>query len=135
MGRRIPAKHKIIFQHPARARNPTQSGFKLKPAIKFLASFKDNEIQRQVLKNGPNSLIKSICNAALNAEQGDIRLSQRQKQILRNNRHLIQNLTSRQLTIPRKRKIIGQQGGALGAIIPIILSTVLSALGTKLFER
>ena len=106
----------------------------IKRAFKLLAVCRDPRVRRVILSHSPDALIKTICNAVLNVERGDIVLTKKQKSALAKYRTQIGKLTSRDLPIPKKRKILNQQGGVF-PIIPILLSTALSTFGPLLFER
>ena len=62
-----------------------------KRTIKYLAtsSGSDPRIQKYILRTAPDSVIKSICNAALNARQGDIQLAEPLKEQLARRRPTI----------------------------------------------
>lgn len=104
-----------------------------KRTIKFLATSSDPRIQRIVLNSATDSVYKSICNAFFNiAENPDIQLSPKHRRLIRHHRPRIRKLLSNTLPIAKKRRVI-QKGGAafLGTILPIVLSSALSLLGTK----
>ncbi len=114
----------------------TKHNFPIKNTVKFLAYCKDKAIQQKILATAPDPIIKAICNAALNAKQGDVHLNNHQKTLLRKNRKFIQSLTQKEIPIQKKRKLLVQKGGSIaGVVIPIILSAVLSSLGSTLFQK
>ena len=103
--------------------------------LKYLSVCRDPNAFRAVIRTAPDSVIKSICNAALNIERGDIVLNSRQKACFRQFRKEIATLTSKGASLEGKRKLIQRQkGGFLGAL-PALLSTAISALGGGLFSR
>ena len=104
----------------------------VKRAYKLLAECKDPRVRSAILQRAPEKLVKTICNAVLNIERGDIALNKRQKQAFKKHRKAISKLTSRRYSLGQKRKILNQKGGAF-PIIPILLSTALTALGSALF--
>ena len=106
----------------------------IKRAFKLLAVCRDPRVRKSILTYSPDGLIKAICNAVLNVERGEVVLTKKQKSILGKHRSQISKLTSRKISIPKKRKILNQKGG-LFPIIPIVLSTALSALGSLLFQQ
>ena len=55
----------------------------VKRAYKLLAEWKDPRVRSAILKGAPEKLVKTICNAVLNVERGDIALNKRQKHPLR----------------------------------------------------
>ncbi len=102
----------------------------IKKTIKYLSICQDPRIQRRILRISPNPIIKSICNAALNIERGPLQLTKTHKKLLSNNRPQIHTIANSGNTISQKRKILIQGGNGILAILPLILSTVLSSLGS-----
>ena len=96
-----------------------------------MAECKDPRVRSAILNGAPEKLVKSICNAVLNVERGDIALNKRQKQAFKKHRKVISNLTSRSYSLGQKRKFLKHKGGAF-PIIPILLSTALNELGSAL---
>ena len=80
----------------------------------------------------PEKMVKTFCHAVLNIERGDIAVNKRQKQALKKHRKAISKLTRSRYSLGQKRKFLNQRGGAF-PIIPILLSTALTALGSALF--
>ena len=108
----------------------------LKNTIKFLSFCQDKRIHKDILSRAPPIVIKRICDAALNARQGQVKLSKKQKDTLTRHRKTIEQLLQKAIPVERKRKILVQRGGGIAAlIIPIILSSVLGALGSDLFKK
>ena len=102
--------------------------------FKLLAVCKDRNLFKVLLQKAPDSIIKLICNATLNASSGDVHLTPSQKKLFAKHKKLFSTLLSRGVSIKSKRRILNQGGGAF-PLIPIILSTVLSSLGSLLFNR
>ena len=114
----------------ARKKNP-----KLKRTIKYLASCRHPEIISRIIAKSPDNVIKSICDATLNAARGEVSLKPKEKKILASHRKLIERLIQRGDTAKSKRHLLNQTGGSiLGLIIPTVLGAVLSTLGPKLFS-
>ena len=110
-----------------------KKGYFVKRYVKFLSVCKDPSTTKAALRAAPDPVVKHICNAALNAYQGDIPLNKKQKSSLKKYKKAISALTSKTITLKTKRKILNQKGGF--SFVPIILSTVLSALGSSLFAK
>jgi len=125
----MPPVYRIY--HPGKRRfNP------LKNTVKFLSFCQDRQIHKDILSRAPQNVIKGICNAAINCQRGEVKLSPEQKRILHHHRNIIQNLVNKGVPLERKRRVLVQHGGTIAAaIIPVILSTVLGALGSKLFQK
>ena len=105
----------------------------IKQYIKFLSVCTDPATRKTVVQRAPENVIKAICNASVNACNGDVRLTPAQKKKFKSQLRLLTHLNSRQLTLPAKRKLLVQKGGI--AILPILLSAVLPALGSLLFSK
>ena len=104
----------------------------VKRTVKYLSVCSNPRAYNSVLKGAPDEVIKAICNAALNIEQGDIRLSPAQRQLFAVHRKKISKITSRVGDLKGKRHIIQSQKGGF-PFIPILIGTALGALGGKLF--
>ena len=112
----------------------SQQNHVLKKTIKFLSICKNPHCIHTVIKAAPDKVIKTICNAALNAAQGEDKLRPNQKRILSANRHFVRALIAKGESVSKKRKVLFQKGGALpGLILPVILSAVLSSIGSRIF--
>ena len=106
-----------------------------KRIIKFLSICSDPKTFRLVVREAPESVIKTVCNAAFNAERGDVRLTNAEKALFRKHRRQIATLTSHQPSVAAKRKLLGrvsQSGGS--SFVPALLSAVLGSLGSRLFS-
>ena len=104
----------------------------VKTAYKLLAECKDLRVRSDILNGAPDKLVKTICNAVLNVERGDIALNKREKQAFKKHRKAISKVTSRRYSLGKKTMFLKQKGGEF-PIIPILLSTALTALGSALF--
>ena len=106
---------------------------KQKRTLKYISVCHDPRIQRLILKKAPDSVHKGICNAVLNiAQNSDIQLPISIRKSLKRKRKFISNLVSPKVPIKRKRLLIQQGGGAfLGFLLPAILSTAFSLIGSK----
>jgi hypothetical protein len=105
----------------------------IKRYIKLLALLKDSNQQRVLLNRAPDSVIKAICDAALNVLQSDsVQIKPKTKRTFVKHRLLFSKLVNKQIPIVNKRKALTQKGGL--AILPVILSTVLGSLGSLFFK-
>ena len=115
--------------------SPSSGG--AKRTIKYLAEVGDPRIQRIVLNASKDSVYKSICNAFFNmAQNSDIKLSRRHRKLLKPFQDRIGKLISPKLRIRQKRKLIQSGGGIfLGTVLPLVLSSALSLLGSAFIKR
>ncbi len=105
----------------------------LKRYIKFLSINKSEKVNKDLINSAPNSVIKVISNAALNAHKGDIRLTAAQKKLFASNPRFFSVLTARKTSLKKKKQALVQKGGF--SILPTLLGVVLSTLGSALFEK
>jgi len=103
--------------------------------IKFLSVCNDPKSTKSVVQSAPDHVIKTICDAALNAQQGDVSLSKSQKHLFRKHQRLFKQLIDKKIPIKAKKRLIVRQKGGAFPLIPILLSTVLSSLGSLLFSN
>ena len=103
-------------------------------AFKFFADCQEPRGRSRILSTAPDKIVKTICNAALNIERGDLLLKKKQKAAFKKHRKHIAKLTSKRFTIAQKRRFLAQKCGAF-PIIPIVLSTALSAVVSALFNK
>jgi hypothetical protein len=103
-----------------------------KRTVKFLATCNDPSTFRQVVRSAPDSVVKSICNASLNALAGDVLLTDAQRKHLHKYRRSIIYLTSKKELISRKRALLESKNSQVGgfAFVPLLLNSVLGSLGT-----
>ena len=120
----------------------TQSKFKrksnklkvVKRYIKFLAVAPDLEVVRAVIKKSPKVVIAAISNAALNGRQGAGHIPQHLIPFIQRHKHNFDYLVNRKKSIPSKRHLILQKGGALPIVVPL-LATCLGSLGKEFISR
>ena len=86
-----------------------------------------------IVKSAPESVIKTICNAALNCYRGEVILNPRQKKILRKFRGKIEKLCSKNIGLKTKRRILVQKGGAIW--IPLLVGALLHNFGSALLDK
>ena len=106
----------------------------IKRTIKFLSIAPDTEIVRKVIPRAPDGVIRAICNAALNAREGDVRIPSHLKQIFAKFHRHIHRLTDRRCPLVEKRRLLVQRAGVLPIIAPLI-ATVLGSIGGEFISR
>lgn len=84
-----------------------------------------------ILRNADYSLIKCICECALNTLKGNIALNKNQKQHLRQYVNCLRKLASNQGTLTSKKKIIVQNGGFLGPLLSVVASIITSIIAAE----
>ena len=106
----------------------------VKPTIKFLSVASDLEVVRIVIKKAPNAVIASISIGALNCREGAIHIPSQMIPLFRHHNHHFDYLVDRTKSIPSKRHLILQKGGAF-PIIAELLATVLGSIGEEFISR
>ena len=99
--------------------------------IKFLSVCKDPSTIKQVLKNSNSFVIKSICNAALNATSGDIGLNGTQITLFKKHKKSFTLLVSKLASLANKKKYIIQNTNKVLQLIPALLTVVLDSIGPQ----
>ena len=103
----------------------------VKKTLKFLSVCQNPRIVSHIISTSPDTLFKSICNAAITAAQGEVVFKKKAKRVLSANRHFIQNLIKKGDSVKKKKRILCQSGGSIAAaVLPSLLSSVLSSIGT-----
>jgi hypothetical protein len=103
-----------------------------KRTVKFLSVCRDPKVVSSVIRSSPDSVIKTICNAALNVQRGGrVSLSNADKIRFRKHSGQIAKLVSKKLSVAKKRKLLSQRGGAFW--IPALIGAALGGLGSTLF--
>ena len=85
----------------------------VKRTIKFLSVWQDLEVVRAVIKKAPKAVICAISNGALNCRQGAVHIPPQLLPFYRHHNHHFDYLVDRRKSIPSKRHLILQKGGAL----------------------
>jgi chaperonin GroEL (HSP60 family) len=107
---------------------------RVKHTVKYLANCRHPQIINQILRKADYPLVKGIANAALNVTHGEVPLTRQKKRLFSRHRKIFELLTAKKKSLEAKKKVI-QKGGAFGALIPILLSTVLGTIGSAIFNR
>ncbi len=128
---------KVSRRHVSKSKHTRQHGGSkkhrlVKQYIKLIATNANPHLNQELIRNSPDDVVKAISNACLNAACGQVKFKPKHKKLLEPHRKHISQLIGKDLDIPQRRRILEQQGGAL--FLPIILSTVLGALGKALLR-
>lgn len=100
----------------------------LRQTIKCLAVCPHNKIVRQILQTAPESVIRAIFNAALNAREEELFVPPKYKSLFARHHKHFDILTDRRRPLQHKRRLLVQHGGALPIVVPLI-ATVLGSIG------
>ena len=106
----------------------------VKRYIKFLSLSFDTEVVLIVLQKALDSVIRAICNAALNAREGDVRIPPHVKHIFAKYHQHIHRFTVRRCPLVEKRRLLVQRGGVL-PIIAYLIATVLAPINGEFISR
>jgi hypothetical protein len=104
--------------------------------VKLIACCPNRQTRRALVRTAPDGAIKGICNAALNvANNPSIKLSPADRSKLARHKKLFNQLLNRKISVRHKKAALLQTGGAIGAIIPLVLSALINTLGSVFFKR
>lgn len=106
----------------------------LRQTIKYLAVCPHNKIVKQILQTAPESVIRAISNAALNAREGEVFVPPQYKSLFARHHKHFDILTDRRRPLQHKRRLLVQHGGALPIVVPLI-ATVLGSIGGEFISR
>ena len=86
--------------------------------------------RQKMINNSPKEVIDSVGECCLNIK-GNVRLTKAQKKQLQARHRHIRLVSSKQVSLPEKKKMINQKGGALLGLLlkPLIAPIVGSVLG------
>ena len=105
----------------------------VKRPIKFLSVAPDLDVVKAVVKKAPNEVIGVIYNGALNCRHGAVHILTHLIPLFRRHKHHFDYIVDRRKSIPSKRHLIHQKGGALAIIAPL-LATVLGSIGGEIIS-
>jgi hypothetical protein len=94
------------------------------------------QFRKKMIQHAPKDLIYCIAECCQNVLKGNVSLTSRQKQQLKCKRHQLRQLADRKVSVPKKKKILNQQGGFLPllALAPTLAPMVNSAI-TELIRK
>ena len=84
-------------------------------------------VRQQLIAKLPKSVVDGFSEVAVNLFAGNVPLNAGQKRRIRRHKDRLRYLASRSTPLQKKRKLLQQKGGFLGALIPI-LGSVLGGL-------
>ena len=97
------------------------------PILKYLCKANPRQ-SRAIINTADNELLNTLCECSLNVLQGRIPLTSQQKQKLRRFRNLLRTLSSKSISLTRKKKLL-QKGGFLSALLAPIAGVLTNLLG------
>ena len=90
-----------------------------------------NECRKKMIQESPKEVIDCVGECCINLIKGNVRLTNAQKNQLRARKQHIHLLSSKQVPLVEKKKIINQKGGALLGLLlkPLMAPIIGSVLG------
>ena len=85
---------------------------------------KDKKLRNAVLKFSNKKFIFAICELVDNLLAGNIPISQKQKKNLSKYKCLCRKIANKSIDVNKKRRLLVQNGGFLGELIPLAISVV-----------
>lgn len=97
-------------------------------AVEHLKLLSKTKNKSAFLRKCPNSVIKGVCECALNLLKGNVPVTKRQKNRLTPHKRTLRRLGDKKVPLFKKRRLLVQKGnGFLSILIPAAVS-VLSSL-------
>lgn len=91
----------------------------------------DSKQRNAILRKADSTLVRHICECALNVLNGNVPLANTHKRRLRRHASVLRKLANPSKKIASKKKIIVQQGGFLPALLAPLIGTVLAGFISK----
>jgi hypothetical protein len=104
-----------------------------KNLLKELAKPK-SPYKKLILQKADSKLIQAICESVYNILDGNVPLSSKNKQDLFKYKNLLRKLVQKS-SLKDKKKLLVQSGGALPAILPLVISSLASIVGSYLAAK
>lgn len=100
----------------------------------FLAYYAeaDKKRQKSLLKSASKDQIDCICELALNVVNKNIPVHSSTKQALCHHKKILCTIADKKVALGKRKRLLVQKGGA---ILPLILSTVLPLIAQALFPK
>lgn len=90
------------------------------------------KVRKTILETANPELIKAICEICMNILNGNVRISVKSKNSLKNYKNSIRKITSPRTTLKSKKKILVQNGGFLPTLLGALLSGVIGNVIDKI---
>ena len=98
--------------------------------IEYLATCEYISTVKEVLRAANPKVLKSICNAAVNAADGDVGIKKKLLRYFEKHRSAFSVLLSTKISIGQKIKYVMSDRGRVLELIPPLLTCVLASIGT-----
>lgn len=99
--------------------------------LKALCSLKPQQ-RLALLRTADNTLVKNICECALNTVRGNVILTRQEKARLAKHKHLLRKLSASKGSWKSKKKLLVQNGSGF---LPMLIAPILGTLFTQLFGQ
>lgn len=97
--------------------------------LEYLKAICKIKSKSSILKTCPNNIIKALCECAMNALQGNVPLTKKQKSKLSSYKTSLRKLSSKKLPLYKKRQLLIQRGeGFLSILLPAAISVISSLI-------
>lgn len=97
--------------------------------LTLLSKSKQKNRRNKLIDVANNNEIKAISECVKNIVEGNVPISSKHLQILKQHKHVLKSIAQRCYPIKKKRELLKQRGGFLGAILPIALGALSNIIG------
>lgn len=103
---------------------------KHKDYLSLLSAARNKKNRRNKLIDiAENSELKAISECVQNILRGTVPISKKQLNSLKRHRHALRNLAKRQFSAKKKKDILKQKGGIIGALLPLAIKAIGGLFG------
>ena len=99
--------------------------------IKVLARSNANQ-RKLLLREGTNQQLKGLFELCLNIIRGNLPINNTEFHRLKRHRKTLESLASRRVPLYKKREIVNQKGGFIGAVAKFAVPLLASIIASKL---
>ena len=86
------------------------------------------KLRKSILQKANAGLLRSLCECSLNVLKGNVKLNSHQKRKLSRHKRKLRTLADHKIPNSRKKQLLVQQGGFVGALLGPVLSTLAGLL-------
>lgn len=97
--------------------------------LTLLSKCKQKNRRNKLIEAASSNEIRAISECIKNIVEGNVPIDNKQLQILKRYKQVLRSLAQRCFSIKKKRMLLRQRGGFLGAILPIALGALSSIVG------
>jgi hypothetical protein len=97
--------------------------------LELLKLISKSKQPKSILRKCSNSVIKTLCECAVNVIRGNVPLTKNKKKILSSHKRSLRKLSDKSIPLFKKRRLLVQRGdGFLSILLPAAISVISSLI-------